>query len=210
MTWTDERIDELTRLWQAGHSASEIGKRLAVSKNAVVGKAHRLKLPSRPSPIKQQELDAGGQPNASARKRTRSRRAVPSQPAAGRASAAEDVLSAPSQEQSAPATERGGATARSAVAASRVGSGDTRKSAAKVATQSNGRTARQAGRATAGSTGAEAQGSSSGCLWPIGDPGDSDFHFCGAQAVPGKPYCAEHAARAYITRSRSHAGEEAA
>jgi GcrA cell cycle regulator len=56
----------------------------------------------------------------------------------------------------------------------------------------------------------EQRGSASGCLWPIGDPGDADFHFCGAEPVPGKPYCEEHAARAYITRSRSERGEEAA
>jgi GcrA cell cycle regulator len=56
----------------------------------------------------------------------------------------------------------------------------------------------------------EQRGSGSGCLWPIGDPGDADFHFCGADPVPGKPYCQEHAARAYITRSRSERGEEAA
>ena len=54
MAWTPERIEELTQLWKAGHSASVIGKRLGVSKNAVVGKAHRLKLPARPSPIRRQ------------------------------------------------------------------------------------------------------------------------------------------------------------
>jgi GcrA cell cycle regulator len=52
MTWTEERIEELVHLWDAGHSASVIGKKLGISKNAVVGKAHRLKLPSRPSPIR--------------------------------------------------------------------------------------------------------------------------------------------------------------
>jgi GcrA cell cycle regulator len=40
------------------------------------------------------------------------------------------------------------------------------------------------------------------CLWPIGDPGDQDFHFCGEPAVHGKPYCSEHCARAYIVRNR--------
>jgi GcrA cell cycle regulator len=35
------------------------------------------------------------------------------------------------------------------------------------------------------------------CLWPHGHPGDADFHFCGAKALPGKSYCAECAARAY-------------
>jgi hypothetical protein len=52
MGWTEERVDQLTQLWIEGLSASEIGRRLEVSKNAVIGKAHRLGLPSRPSPIK--------------------------------------------------------------------------------------------------------------------------------------------------------------
>jgi GcrA cell cycle regulator len=37
-----------------------------------------------------------------------------------------------------------------------------------------------------------------GCLWPHGHPNDPNFHFCGARPVPGKPYCADHAAVAYI------------
>ena len=52
MTWTNERVAELMRLWEAGRSASEIGRLLGVSKNSVVGKAHRMKLKARPSPIK--------------------------------------------------------------------------------------------------------------------------------------------------------------
>ncbi|MBQ4472179.1 MAG: global cell cycle regulator GcrA-like protein [Alphaproteobacteria bacterium] len=35
------------------------------------------------------------------------------------------------------------------------------------------------------------------CRWPIGDPTDDDFHFCGATTVAGKPYCAEHCAMAF-------------
>jgi GcrA cell cycle regulator len=30
------------------------------------------------------------------------------------------------------------------------------------------------------------------CRWPIGDPRHDDFHFCGAQAVAGRPYCELH------------------
>jgi GcrA cell cycle regulator len=52
MDWTPEQITELTRLWGEGLTTSEIGKRLGISKNAVVGKAHRLHLSARPSPIK--------------------------------------------------------------------------------------------------------------------------------------------------------------
>lgn len=52
MDWSPEQITELTRLWGEGLTTSEIGKRLGISKNAVVGKAHRLHLAARPSPIK--------------------------------------------------------------------------------------------------------------------------------------------------------------
>jgi GcrA cell cycle regulator len=50
--WNDETIGRLRVLWTEGHSTTEIGRRLGVSKNAVVGKSHRLKLEPRPSPIR--------------------------------------------------------------------------------------------------------------------------------------------------------------
>jgi GcrA cell cycle regulator len=52
MAWTEAKIADLKRLWTAGQSTSQIGTVLGVSKNAVIGKAHRLKLPARPSPIR--------------------------------------------------------------------------------------------------------------------------------------------------------------
>jgi GcrA cell cycle regulator len=55
MEWTDDVISRLKGLWTEGHSTAEIGRRLGVSKNAVVGKAHRLDLPARPSPIRRDE-----------------------------------------------------------------------------------------------------------------------------------------------------------
>ena len=55
MDWTDEAIARLRALWDEGHSTAEIGRRLGISKNAVVGKAHRLNLPPRPSPIRRTE-----------------------------------------------------------------------------------------------------------------------------------------------------------
>ena len=56
MDWTDDRISELTKLWNEGLSTAEIGKLLGISKNAVVGKAHRLRLASRPSPIRRMAI----------------------------------------------------------------------------------------------------------------------------------------------------------
>ena len=50
MEWNEDAIAKLRALWAEGLSTAEIGRRMGVSKNAVVGKAHRLNLPSRPSP----------------------------------------------------------------------------------------------------------------------------------------------------------------
>ena len=52
MDWTDQTIATLRTLWGEGHSTAEIGRRMHTTKNAIVGKAHRLKLPARPSPIR--------------------------------------------------------------------------------------------------------------------------------------------------------------
>lgn len=106
LTWSNERVEQLTQLWEAGLPAAEIGRRMGLTKNAVIGKVHRIaltprivtELPQRPSPF-------------------------------------------------------------------------------------------------------EFTGTC--CLWPFGHPGEDDFRFCGARPLPGKPYCAEHAARAYV-RPKDH------
>lgn len=58
MDWTAEAIERLRALWAEGHSTAEIGRRMGISKNAVVGKAHRLNLPARPSPIRREAVGA--------------------------------------------------------------------------------------------------------------------------------------------------------
>ncbi len=51
MEWNEDTIARIRALWDEGLSTAEIGRRMGVTKNAVVGKAHRLNLPARPSPI---------------------------------------------------------------------------------------------------------------------------------------------------------------
>lgn len=59
MSWTDERVSLLKRLWGEGHTAAEIAKQIGgVTRNAVIGKAHRLKLSNRVSPIQQNRKPA--------------------------------------------------------------------------------------------------------------------------------------------------------
>jgi len=58
MSWTDERIESLKSLWEKGLTASQIADDLGgVSRNAVIGKAHRLGLQSRPSPVKPNDAE---------------------------------------------------------------------------------------------------------------------------------------------------------
>jgi GcrA cell cycle regulator len=155
--WNDEKIAKLRKLWQEGLTTGEIGKRLGVSKNAVVGKAHRLGLKGRPSPIKRQEAAA-----------------TPAAPAA------------------APSSSPSAAHAPSAPAAAPVhapSSSAKKNQPAKVFTLTDL--------------------THNTCRWPIGDPKHEDFHFCGKQVYPGKPYCLDHCAQAYVGSNKPR-NEEAA
>ena len=63
MSWTEERTATLKRMWEGGATATEIAKELGeVSRNAVIGKAHRLGLKSRPSPVKGNEGETKKKP----------------------------------------------------------------------------------------------------------------------------------------------------
>ena len=53
--WTDIMITELEQFWNEGRSSAGIARQLNVSKNSVIGKARRLGLPRRPSPIRYSE-----------------------------------------------------------------------------------------------------------------------------------------------------------
>ncbi|MGE0718831.1 MAG: GcrA family cell cycle regulator [Alphaproteobacteria bacterium] len=158
MDWTDERISELKRLWSEGFSASQIAERLGgITRNAVIGKAHRLHLPSRPSPIQRQMGER--------RLRARSPlRQAPIRPAAP----APEAVRAPII-PAAPIV-RPAAAAPPPPKALRGGPIDY--SSALTLTDRH-------------------------CHWPIGHPNEAGFHFCGAPAASGRPYCSAHCQVAY-------------
>src|SRR5436309_944965 len=67
MSWTEERIERLKKMWHDGSTASQIADELGgVSRNAVIGKAHRLGLKARPSPVKPNEREGEAQTAAAA------------------------------------------------------------------------------------------------------------------------------------------------
>jgi len=160
MEWTEDAIVRLRALWDEGHSTAEIGRRLGVSKNAVVGKAHRLDLPARPSPIRR---DGTG---ATPRRPTLRRVAGPTlPPLSSTAAAVMEPAPTPAPSSVRPPVAR---PATAAAPPPRM----------QVAPRPFAR--------------------SVSCCWPSGDPGTPNFRFCDAAAVPGKPYCSEHAQLAYV------------
>jgi GcrA cell cycle regulator len=169
MEWTAKAIDLLRALWAEGHSTAEIGRRMGVTKNAIVGKAHRLDLPARPSPIRK---EAGAAAPAPRRKPSARDAAVPAHRAA---------VQAPPSPSSSPPVPAPAPTPTAALAA-------TAAPAAAV---------RHFPRASLRS-----------CCWPIGEPGTREFRFCGAEADPGRPYCADHSAIAYV-RARDRRSDAA-
>jgi GcrA cell cycle regulator len=70
MDWNEETIARIRALWAEGHTTAEIGRRMGISKNAVVGKAHRLNLPARPSPIRRTPGEKRSAPRPTVRRVT--------------------------------------------------------------------------------------------------------------------------------------------
>jgi len=150
MAWTDERIALLRTSWESGMTASQIAEALGegVTRNAVIGKAHRLGLEARPSPVKLGEIveDLVGSATAAVE---------------GVIAVAGDAIAAIVAPRAVPK--------RPARAAAPVKPAKTTllDLSEKV------------------------------CKWPIGHPGETDFHFCGKPSQASFPYCTEHCAIAY-------------
>lgn len=196
MAWTDERIDQLKSMWEKGMTASQIADELGgVSRNAVIGKAHRLGLQSRPSPVKATEVP---------RKKAAPRKA----PAAPRAEEAPRVGSAPAAAPVAP---------RAAPADTSGAAEPTPTPQPRIVSVGPGGFLRQGPgdqqapippapprRLVPAKPSAEIADKTSLldltekiCKWPVGHPGEPDFHFCGDKVNPGFPYCVAHCGRAY-------------
>mgnify|MGYP003362731520 CR=1 FL=1 len=189
MEWTEETIARLRDLWQQGLSTAEIGRQLSVTKNAVVGKAHRLGLKPRPSPIRRAAkvtppADAATQaaPVAAAPAVAPKKEAVPA-----------PVVVAPSVPEKAPAPAKASVAVPAPKAATPAAAEPAPEAAARPA-----RAPARAARAALRPVSEPRRRSSQSCCWPLGDPGTPGFHFCGATPLPGKPYCAEHAQLAYV------------
>ncbi|EIZ80772.1 GcrA cell cycle regulator [Novosphingobium sp. Rr 2-17] len=210
MSWTDERIEKLTKMWEGGSTASQIADELGgVSRNAVIGKAHRLGLKARPSPVKPNEKPARAPVPVAKKPRpdtpAPSIEAAPEAPAAPRAPA--PVVDAP------PPFVADAAPVEAAPLAAEM----PVKPQPRVVSVGPGGFLRQGPgdqqppippapprRLVPAKPSAEMASKTSLldlndriCRWPMGHPGEPDFHFCGDKVNPGFPYCVDHCGRAY-------------
>ncbi|WP_072396366.1 GcrA family cell cycle regulator [Hyphomicrobium sp. CS1GBMeth3] len=155
MAWNDERVELLKKLWSEGLSASQIAGRLGgVTRNAVIGKVHRLGLSGRAttSRMKSHRPRARAATTARARMQQKPRFAQQGNPALR-------ALYQPEAEPFTPSVEE------------------------LVIPLKERRTIQTLTECS--------------CRWPIGDPQDAEFHFCGKTKVTGLPYCEFHARRAF-------------
>ena len=169
MSWTDERVETLKKLWAEGQSASQIANELGgVTRNAVIGKVHRLGLASRAQP----------KAEAKAAEPAAKKPAKP-KPVEAPAAAAPPPPPPPPQPRpvaARPPQVRPGFPHPPAPSEPLVDLVEVDAAALKLSLMElNERT----------------------CKWPIGDPSKGEFYFCGHPAAPGKPYCSSHVAAAY-------------
>ena len=177
MSWTDDRVETLKRMWGEGLSASQIAKELGgVTRNAVIGKVHRLGLSNR----NQGTAKPAEKPEPKAKAAPEPKTAAP-KPAAEKPVAAntpERPAVLPMRKQIVPAGQplppQPSANEISPEALAKVN--EVEKSAKKLSLMElTERT----------------------CKWPIGDPATPEFWFCGLPVQQGKPYCEAHVGVAF-------------
>ncbi|NUR45946.1 MAG: GcrA cell cycle regulator [Sphingomonas sp.] len=194
MSWTEERIERLKKMWHDGATASQIADELGgVSRNAVIGKAHRLGLEQRPSPVKPGEekeakkaAPAPAAPKAAAQK-AEAPRGAPAAPA----------TATPQTSQPTPQRPTGPEIQYRSIGPGgfvRQGPGDQQAPIPPAPPR----------RLVPAKPSPEVADKTSLldlndriCKWPMGHPGEPDFYFCGEPANPGFPYCVEHCGVAY-------------
>lgn len=185
MSWTDDRVEILKKMWGEGQSASQIAKELGgVTRNAVIGKVHRLGLSNRTT------TGAAAKPEPKAKaapKPAPKAKAAPVEPEEAPVSTKPELKTEPAIAPNTPRPPRNqiipagqplppqpSANEISPEALAKVN--EIEKKAKKLSLMElTERT----------------------CKWPVGDPATEDFWFCGLPVKQGKPYCEAHVGVAF-------------
>ena len=193
MAWTEKMVEDLRIMWKQGLTTGEIGKRLGVSKNSIVGKVHRLQLDARPSPIKKKTDNAETVKPAAAEKKTKLKTEKPAEKKVEKATpkvvkAPEKKVVASPEKKSKPITETPKAPQEKKQSTPKIPEHIfTPKPVQPTKTYNGNAKLTDLDNHT--------------CRWPLGDPKDENFHFCGRRVKVGQTYCEEHAALAYVKPS---------
>ncbi|SFK03109.1 GcrA family cell cycle regulator [Celeribacter neptunius] len=183
MSWTDERVELLKKMWGEGQSASQIAKELGgVTRNAVIGKVHRLGLSNRAGSGASAKPAAAPKAKPAAKPKAEAKPKAPAQPAA---KAAEEPAAEAAPKPMSPARRaiipagqplppQPSTNEIPAEALAKVN--EVEKKAKKISVM---------------------ELTEKTCKWPIGDPATDDFWFCGLPSQPGKPYCEAHVGVAF-------------
>ena len=188
MSWTDERVETLKRMWNEGQSASQIAKELGgVTRNAVIGKVHRLGLSNRVGGKEDEDEGASAPAPTAAAKPEPAPRAEPAPrpepvrpaaPAAAAPAPSSNVTTLPVRKAIIPA----GQPLPPQPSLNEI-SPEALASVREVEKRARKLTLMELTERT--------------CKWPIGDPATDDFWFCGLPSLPGKPYCEAHVGVAF-------------
>lgn len=172
MSWTDERVETLKRMWNEGQSASQIAKELGgVTRNAVIGKVHRLGLSNRVGAV---PAPAPGKPGKDVRDAIEEAPEPVEAPDRSAEKPPAPVTRKPVITPGQPLPPQPAANEISPEALASVR--EIEKKAARISLMElTERT----------------------CKWPIGDPATENFWFCGLAVQPGKPYCEAHVGVAF-------------
>lgn len=188
--WDNSMLKKLKALTGKGLSTSEIGKRLGVSKNAIVGKLNRLGWNAK----------AGGATTEPAvkekpkeTKKTTEKAAVAKKAVAPKKSATTKSATEKKAPAKKEATKK--TTAKSAPKKETTKKADTSKENAQPVV-ADAKTLAMHQRIVQHAL-EMANLKPNQCRWPIGDPDSEHFHFCGETVFVGKPYCYEHCKQAY-------------
>jgi GcrA cell cycle regulator len=186
MSWTDERVETLKKMWGEGQSASQIAKELGgVTRNAVIGKVHRLGLSNRAgSGGAKAEAKAKAAPKAEAKpKPTPKPQAAPAAATPTPAAAADvDNLPAPPRSAARRAIIPAGQPLPPQPSANEI-SPEALAKVSEIEKKSKKISLMELTERT--------------CKWPVGDPATPDFWFCGLPVKTGKPYCEAHVGVAF-------------
>jgi GcrA cell cycle regulator len=186
MSWTDERVETLKRMWIEGQSASQIAKELGgITRNAVIGKVHRLGLSNR-APGTGAEEPAASAPVAAATDPEPKAASV-----AAAAPAAPDSATADAAVERAPLHNSAAPRKPSAISLPAL---PPQPSANEISPEALASVREVEKRARKLSL---MELTERTCKWPIGDPATEDFWFCGLPSSAGKPYCEAHVGVAF-------------